>query len=381
MATYKVLQDIEAEDKLLGPLTLKQFIFAIITIGIGFVNFKLATASELNVVRWPFVIALLLPMAIFGFLAAPISRDQPNDIWLLARLRFIVRPHRRIWNQDGVSNLVTITVPKRLEEVLTDGLTQTEVKSRLSALANTLDSRGWAVKNVNTNLYSEPGYIDNGESDRLVGPASLPQDVPQADVAAADDIFDIANNQASHQLDELVQASMAQHRQAAIAQTQPQDSTQVPADYWFMNQNRATPGAQQQIQEDFTTFSQQQVVLPGSPTNDDGNDGTSLTAADDALLSTLQHNKAVAQPLNGHLRNLQPLHDREGNLVQRPQQSVDTATLQAHAQAPDQSVKPETVTPNPAIMGLAQNNDLNVATIARQAKEIKGDDEVVISLR
>lgn len=25
MATYKVLQDIEAEDKLLGPLTLKQF--------------------------------------------------------------------------------------------------------------------------------------------------------------------------------------------------------------------------------------------------------------------------------------------------------------------------------------------------------------------
>ncbi len=32
MATYKVLQDIEAEDKLLGPLTLKQFIFAVVTL-------------------------------------------------------------------------------------------------------------------------------------------------------------------------------------------------------------------------------------------------------------------------------------------------------------------------------------------------------------
>ena len=28
MATYKVIQDIEAEDKLVGPLTLKQFIYA-----------------------------------------------------------------------------------------------------------------------------------------------------------------------------------------------------------------------------------------------------------------------------------------------------------------------------------------------------------------
>ena len=28
MATYKVIQDIEAEDKLLGPLTLRQFIYA-----------------------------------------------------------------------------------------------------------------------------------------------------------------------------------------------------------------------------------------------------------------------------------------------------------------------------------------------------------------
>jgi hypothetical protein len=35
MATYKVIQDIEAEDKLVGPLSLKQFIFALIAIFLG----------------------------------------------------------------------------------------------------------------------------------------------------------------------------------------------------------------------------------------------------------------------------------------------------------------------------------------------------------
>jgi hypothetical protein len=37
----------------------------------------------------------------------------------------------------------------------------------------------------------------------------------------------------------------------------------------------------------------------------------------------------------------------------------------------------------PAILDLAQNNDLNVDTIARQAKKAKkaGGDEIVISLR
>nr|MBA3758813.1 PrgI family protein [Candidatus Saccharibacteria bacterium] len=146
MATYKVLQDIEAEDKLLGPLTLKQFIFLAITLGIGYMQFILLTNSSLGVFKWPFVLVLLPPMLVFGFLAAPISREQSNDIWLLARLRFLLKPHQRIWNQDGISQLVTITVPKHIEHIFTNGLNQNEVKSRLQALANTVDSRGWAIK-------------------------------------------------------------------------------------------------------------------------------------------------------------------------------------------------------------------------------------------
>ena len=45
MATYKVLQDIEAEDKLIGPLTLKQFVFAIMTFGLGYLQFAMINSG------------------------------------------------------------------------------------------------------------------------------------------------------------------------------------------------------------------------------------------------------------------------------------------------------------------------------------------------
>lgn len=58
MSTYKVIQDIEAEDKLLGPLTLRQFIYAVIVIVSGFIAFRLAAVK--------FFLAIpFLPLMIF----------------------------------------------------------------------------------------------------------------------------------------------------------------------------------------------------------------------------------------------------------------------------------------------------------------------------
>ena len=86
MATYKVIQDIEAEDKLLGPLTLKQFIYAIIVVVAGFIAFKLGT------VKWYLALPFLPPMAFFGILAAPLGRDQPTEVWVLAKIRYFFKP-------------------------------------------------------------------------------------------------------------------------------------------------------------------------------------------------------------------------------------------------------------------------------------------------
>ena len=157
MATYKLIQDIEAEDHVLGPLSFRQFVFALIAVFFGYMTFIVITKHVA-------VLALLFapPALFFGFFALPFGRDQPTEIWALAVLRYWLKPRKRVWDQSGMKELVTINVPKKVEHIYTDGLSQTEVKSRLNALANTLDSRGWAVKNVNA---AEPAIVSN--SDRL----------------------------------------------------------------------------------------------------------------------------------------------------------------------------------------------------------------------
>src|SRR5487761_512815 len=143
MATYKVLQDIEAEDKILGPLTLRQFIYALACAAFLYICFISLSQHA------TYLLAIFLPPALFtGFFAYPFGRDQPTEVWALAKIRFLFLPRQRIWDQSGVKELVTITVPKKVERILTNGLSETEVQSRLQALANTIDSRGWAIKNI-----------------------------------------------------------------------------------------------------------------------------------------------------------------------------------------------------------------------------------------
>jgi hypothetical protein len=177
MATYKVLQDIEAEDKLLGPLTLRQFIYAGACVFLLYLAFLMIT-NGIGLIAPVFV----LPAFLFGFLAFPWRGEQPTEVWALAKVRFYVKPRKRIWNQTGIRDLVTITVPKQIERNYTNGLSQTEVRSRLKALAATIDSRGWAIKNVNASTYAQPGLLSSNSndpnSDRLIGIGSLPNPLP-----------------------------------------------------------------------------------------------------------------------------------------------------------------------------------------------------------
>ena len=162
---------------------------------------------------------LFLPPAIFfGFFAFPFGKDQPTEVWALAKIRFLFKPRIRIWNQSGVKELVTITVPKKVERILTNGLSQNEVESRLKALANTIDSRGWAIKNVNVNMYSQQSGGMVSTSDRLLGMSALPQEVPSVDIQASDDILDERSNPIAQQFDSLISASSQSRRQQLMAQ-------------------------------------------------------------------------------------------------------------------------------------------------------------------
>ncbi|HTB48583.1 MAG TPA: PrgI family protein [Verrucomicrobiae bacterium] len=369
MSSYKLIQDIEAEDHILGPLSLRQFIFALVAVFCFYLCFIAVTKHA------GFLLVAFLPPGLFcAFFAFPFGKDQPTEVWALAKIRFLFKPRRRIWDQSGVKELVTITAPKKIETVLTNGLSQNEVQSRLTALANTIDSRGWAIKNVNVNTYSQPNPLATQNSDRLIDIASMPQEVPNFEVRPDEDILDETSNPIAQQFDHMItESTQAHHRQLVnefnnVAGSAPS----APVDYWFMNQ----PAMPANTPPDQTMFNTQ-VVQPGSTAASIA--GPVASADDEALAAQLKAQHGGRDGSYAHLRTIQPLGSDQ------PQPPI-TTSQPAPAVVPNNSVPvPGAAAPDPAILSLANNNDLNVATLARQAQKTKddgklSDGEVVISL-
>jgi hypothetical protein len=117
-----------------------------------------------------------------------------------------------------MSDLVTVTVPKKQEVQLTKNLSQTEVQSRLRTLATTLDTRGWAIKNVDVNLSVPEVEASHAStaSDRLVGTVGMPSQMPVVDVHAADDILDEKNNPTAKKFDTLVKQADAKRKHGVL---------------------------------------------------------------------------------------------------------------------------------------------------------------------
>jgi len=361
MASYKVLQDIEAEDTLIGPLTLRQCLYAAIAVIGLYLSFILVTKGA------AFLVVFLLPFIAFGaFFAFPWSKQQTTEVWALAKIRFYLKPRKRIWNQTGLRDLVTVTVPKKLKRAYTNNLTPIEVTSRLKALADTIDSRGWAIKNVDLGYYAQPGL--NGGSDRLINPSNLPQEVPGYDTATTADIFDVQNNPIAQKFDAMMTQSADAHRQQIMQQmAQPQ---QLP-------QATATP---------------QQYSLQPAPVS--GNLWHMRTIQppvhnDQGSAMLQQQQTPTDQPYPGYA-TLAP-----APTVQQAAAAASTPPDYSNLRLPAPIAVPATPTQpaitdqsrvtgstNPAILELANNNDLNVATIAReaQARNPEPPDEVIISL-
>lgn len=380
MATYKLIQDIEAEDHILGPLTLRQFIYALVAAFCIYMCFIGLTKHILP------LLVVFLPIALLaGFFAFPFGKDQPTEIWALAKIRFLFMPRRRIWDQSGIKELVTVTVPKKAEKIYTDGLSQVEVRSRLHALADTIDSRGWAIKNVNVNMYGQPA-LAGPSSDRLIDISNIPQAVPDYDVAASDDMLDEQNSPVAQQFSQMIGASSQAHRQQLIDQLNGVRATAAqqaaaPADYWFLNQTLPPPG----MPAGNAVFDQPPVVAPGA--DNAAAAASDITPEEAALLERAKQQEATQSVAYGHLHTIQPLTTASQESSGKNQgagtgpitgnQPVTPTQNAVSGQQPAGSAQPD-----PAILELAGNNDLDIATLARQAKKTKGQDdgEVVISL-
>ncbi len=177
MAVYKVPQDVEADDKLIGPFSFRQFIYLIIVAISGAAAWGLAQIFvALAIIPLPFII-------FFAALALPLRKDQPMETYLSAVVSFyFLKSRRRFWQPDGIDSFVTIIPPKDDDIRRTKEFGEDEATRRLDYLAELVDSHGWSVRgqgvpapdtSINRDLYYESQTTadimdtDNAESQRL----------------------------------------------------------------------------------------------------------------------------------------------------------------------------------------------------------------------
>ncbi len=140
MAQYKVPQDVEADDKLIGPFSFRQFIYLLIAAGL------IALAVGLFQL-FPLLVIIPLPLVLlFLALALPIKKDQPMETYLAALVSYYLKPRKRIWSPGQKESVIKITAPKIKEENRTRDITGEEATHRLSFLADIVDTEGYAIK-------------------------------------------------------------------------------------------------------------------------------------------------------------------------------------------------------------------------------------------
>lgn len=337
MAVYKVAQDVEADDKLIGPFSFRQFIYLIIVALSGALAWGLSRI---------FIGLAIIPLPIilfFGALALPLRKDQPMEIYLAAILSFYLKPHKRLWEPDGVESLVEITAPKVVEVQRTKTLSQDETERRLSFLADIADTEGWAVRHV---------------------AAAPPQTSMATDVyyaaQQAEDVLDTSGG-VGQALDTMMDQADARRREEMIARmhaaAQPGDDPQ-----------QVTPATTAPVPQAVPVAPAPQTLSPAAVTPQVMQQPTTTAPIPQTTAPVFN-----PYPSEIHQSVIQPL-------------SAQPQVQPIPPSAPQPPVTTSETPVSPDIINLANNPDLSIETIQREANRIqskadRADDEVFVSLR
>ena len=214
MAQYKVPQDVEADDKLIGPFSFRQFVYLMISgglIAVAFVLFQI----------FPVLVIIPIPFIIFLWvLALPLKKDQPMETYLSAVVDFYLKPQQRVWMPGQTDATITISAPKKVETSRTKDLSQEEASHRLSFLADIVDTEGHAIKDTNLN------------SDFV------------AETANTQDIFESGQN---YGLDRSLEQSTETHHEQLVQQMRAAINTQGAAPAPAISHQIPTPAPTQPV--------------------------------------------------------------------------------------------------------------------------------------
>ena len=148
MAQYKVPQDVEADDKLLGPFNFRQFVYLLVAGGL------IAVAVGFFQIFPLLALIPVPPILLFLALALPLKKDQPMETYLAAVASYYLKPRSRVWMAGQRESTVEITAPKKVDDDRTREITGEEATHRLSFLADIVDTEGYAIKGAGANHVS-----------------------------------------------------------------------------------------------------------------------------------------------------------------------------------------------------------------------------------
>lgn len=368
MAVYKVPQDVEAEDKLIGPFSFRQFIYLIIAALSGFLVYLLGQI---------FIALGLIPLPITIFflaVALPLKKDQPMETYLTAIVQFLLKPRKRLWEPEGNVTLVEITASQVDDGPALKDFSGHEASERLRYLSQIVDTGGWASRGLTSPLDS----------------LNL-NDTVIAEAQGTEDMLDVSGsitqnfNAMISRSDEAHRQAMRQTMQNSIqAAAQPVPQTLVPSQQLY-GYNAPSP-----LAPNIPVLSYQQALADQSVQMTQAQSPRQTQAARPTPQATYPMATSAPQiapdeqvvfnpyPSSIHQRVISPASAKD-QVAASPQTSVVQNLPEEQAQAPSK----ETLSPD--IMRLASSKDLSISTIAREAERLQKkhleEGEVVVSLR
>ena len=357
MAQYKVPQDVEADDKLIGPFSFRQFVYLLISAGLIALSVGLFQL-------FPLLAIIPIPITFFFLaLALPLKKDQPMETYLAAIVSYYLKPRSRFWMPGQKESTILITAPKIVEDVRTRDISGEEATHRLSFLADIVDTEGYAIKGA--------------------GASPMREDLV-AEANATPDMFEAYQSQVLNRV--IDQDKMSRHNEAVSEMRSAIE--------------RNTTVAQTPLDEEPTTGGERVIARP--TVQQPQPEPVNVKAAPEMILP--QPAPVPAQPvvempkpkLEGLRADaiLQPdVEIENSSVIVQPDVVINDGTTPEKVRVPggekpgvdveeEPAEKTSTNQVNNSIMGLAHNNDFSVATIAKEANRINGKEkgEVFVSL-
>lgn len=133
---FKVPQNIDMEDKIIGPLTLVQFFYLLFGGLIIYILFNYLAVNGYGFLFW----ILALPIGLFSFAMAFVKvQDRPFPVFVLAFIKYLTQPRSRVWQRyEAPKELVT--KPPKNEQPKIPAIHKELDLVKVNELANILDT-------------------------------------------------------------------------------------------------------------------------------------------------------------------------------------------------------------------------------------------------